>query len=93
MQTYKAAASVSRDVSGAHVLAQVDGRLEGHAERVGSPRVVVEAVTLGLGAQRQLGLSQQVRSTGACATEARTQTCNVRSGQKTSCTRAMHEKK
>ena len=51
MQSYKAGASVSRAVPGAHVLAQVDGRLEGHAERVGSPRRLVETPTLSLGAQ------------------------------------------
>ena len=79
--SYVTGVAVSRDVSGAHVDAHVDGRLEGHAKGVGCPRRLVEAVTLSLGAQRQLGLSQQVRSAAAvvaCRTEMRRQTCNVR---------------
>ena len=63
--SYVTGVAVARDVPGAHVDAHVDGRLEGHAKGVGRPRRLVESVTLSLRAQRQLGLSQTVRSATA----------------------------
>ena len=93
--SYVTGVAVSRDVSGAHVDAHVDGRLEGYAKGVGCPRRLVEAVTLSLGAQRQLGLSQLVRSAaGACRAEtpARRHAASswIDVSQTPSCTRLVH---